>query len=88
MRGVGLAMKLRELLDSDQLILVVCDECRAKTPVDPAPPALEHGVNADVSDLRSNLNCPICGSADVTLQAYSPLATQRAAVSGRASERA
>lgn len=79
-------MKFRDLLNNDQLILVACQDCGGKTPVDPALPALELGVDADVSDLRSTLNCPICGSADVELRTHSPVHA-RAAVPARASDR-
>lgn len=81
-------MKFRDLLNNDQLILVACQDCGGKTPVDPALPALELGVDADVSDLRSTLNCPICGSADVELGTHSPVQPRTAAVAARAGERA
>lgn len=71
---MGLVMKFRDLLNNDQLILVACQDCGAKTPVDPALPALEHGVDADVDNLRSELQCPVCGSSDVELRAHSPVA--------------
>lgn len=80
-------MKFRDLLNNDQLILIACQDCGGKTPVDPAPPALELGVDADVDDLRSDLNCPVCGSADVELRAHSPIATA-AVARPRESERA
>jgi Zn finger protein HypA/HybF involved in hydrogenase expression len=80
-------MKFRDLLNNDQLILVACQDCGAKTPVDPALPALERGVDADVDVLRSHLNCPVCGSADVELRAHSPVA-RAVAASSRAGDRA
>ncbi len=83
----GVAMKFRDLLNNDQLILVACQDCGGKTPVDPALPALEHGVDADVDDLRSDLHCPICGSADVELRAHSPIPHAIVAAT-RAAERA
>jgi Zn finger protein HypA/HybF involved in hydrogenase expression len=67
-------MKFRDLLNNDLLILVACQDCGGKTPVDPALPALELGVDADVDKLKSNLNCPVCGSSDVELRAHSPVA--------------
>ena len=80
-------MKFRDLLNNDQLILVVCQDCGAKTPVDPALSALEHGVDADIDNLRPELHCPVCGSSDVELRAHSPVA-HGAAVAPRATERA
>lgn len=65
-------MKFRDLLNHDQLILVVCGDCGGQTPIDPAPLALELGVDADVAKLGAHLNCPVCGSADVDHRAYSP----------------
>jgi Zn finger protein HypA/HybF involved in hydrogenase expression len=84
---MGSVMKFRDLLNNDQLILVACQDCGGKTPVDPALPALEHGVDADVDNLRSELHCPVCGSSDVELRAHSPVAHMTAA-RPRASERA
>lgn len=78
-------MKFRDLLNNDQLILVVCLDCGGKTPVDPALPALERGVDADVASLRSDLNCPVCGSADIELRTHSPVA-HRSATTPRAAE--
>ncbi len=83
----GLVMKFRDLLNNDQLILVACQDCGGKTPVDPALPALEHGVDADVDRLRAELHCPVCGSSDVELRAHSPVAHGIVAQT-RASERA
>lgn len=84
----GVAMKFRDLLNNDQLILVACQDCGGKTPVDPAPPALELGLDADVGVLRSTLNCPICGSADVELRTHSPVPPAVVAIATRASEQA
>lgn len=80
-------MKFRDLLDNDQLILVVCEDCGGKTPIDPAPPALELGVDADVAKLGAYFHCPVCGSAEVELRAYTPAASF-ATPHERASERA
>lgn len=66
-------MNFRDLLDNDQLILVVCHDCNGKTPIDPAPLALDLGVATDVAVLKPDLHCPVCGSTDVTLGAFSPL---------------
>ena len=82
-----MVMKFRDLLNNDQLILVACQDCGGKTPVDPALPALQHGVDADVDDLRSDLKGPICGSADVELRAHSPI-PHAVAEATRAAERA
>ncbi len=71
---MGLVMKFRDLLNNDQLILVACQDCGAKTPVDPALRALQHGVDAEVDNLRSELHCPVCGSSDIELRAHSPVA--------------
>ena len=85
--GWGLVMKFRDLLNNDQLILVACQDCGSKTPVDPALPALEHGVDADIDRLRPELHCPVCGSSDVELRAHSPVVHGVVAAT-RAAERA
>lgn len=66
-------MKLRDVLDHDRLLLVACNDCHGKTPLDPAGFALRVGVHADVADLIHDLNCPVCGSADIELGAHSPI---------------
>lgn len=73
-------MKFRDLLDNDQLILVACNDCNSKTPIDPAPPALELGVDADVREMKHAHTCPVCGSADIALRAFSPVAKREAVV--------
>lgn len=66
-------MKLGDVLDHDQLLLVACQDCNAKTPLDPAYFALRLGVNAPVSDLRHEVLCPVCGSAEIEIGVHSPL---------------
>lgn len=66
-------MNFRDLLNNDQLILVACHDCGGKTPIDPAPIALDLGVATNVAVLKPDLHCPVCGSAEVTLSAFSPL---------------
>lgn len=66
-------MNFRDLLDNDQLILIACHDCNGKTPIDPAPLALDLGVATNVAVLKPDLHCPVCGSADITLAAFSPL---------------
>ncbi len=66
-------MNFRDLLDNDQLILVACHDCGGKTPIDPAPIALDLGVATNVAVLKPGLHCPVCGSADLTLGVFSPL---------------
>ena len=66
-------MKLRDLLDHDRLLLVACDDCHAKTPLDPAHFALRYGVHGDISALKPEIVCPSCGSHDFTLRAFSPI---------------
>jgi len=66
-------MKLRDVLDNDHLLLVECDDCNAKTPLDPAYFALRLGIDAAVEDLAPALVCPVCGSADITLGVHSPV---------------
>lgn len=73
MVGASDAMTLGDLLNNDQLILVVCDDCGVKTPIDPAPHALCLGLGANLSDLASHVLCPSCGSADVALKTHSPV---------------
>lgn len=69
----GERMKFRDLLNNDQLLLVVCHDCNAHTPVDPTQHALERGVDADVAAIKPETTCPACGSADISLGAFSPL---------------
>lgn len=71
--GVGLAMTLGDLLNNDQLILVVCDDCGVKTPLDPSPHALRIGLSADLARLSHAVRCPSCGSAELALKAHSPV---------------
>lgn len=66
-------MKLRDLLDQDRLLLVACNDCNGKTPLDPAAFALRLGVQTSIADLAHDLTCPVCGSADIALGAFSPL---------------
>lgn len=66
-------MKLRDVLDHDRLLLVACDDCHAKTPLDPASFALRVGVHTDIADLVHDMSCPVCGAADITLGSHSPL---------------
>lgn len=72
-------MKLGDLLDHDLLLLVTCHDCNAKTPLDPAYFALRLGANAPVSDLRHEVLCPACGSADIALGVHSPVMHHAAA---------
>jgi hypothetical protein len=76
-------MKLRDLLDQDRLLLVACDDCHAKTPLDPAPFALRYGVDLRVAALTHDLRCPSCGSADIALRAFSPIEKREVAVPHR-----
>lgn len=78
--GLVSVMKLRDLLDHDRLLLVACDDCHAKTPLDPANFALRHGVQTDVSDLTGDMLCPSCGSAEIALRAFSPVEQRELAV--------
>lgn len=71
--GLGGQMQFRDLLNNDQLLLVVCHDCNARTPVDPTQHALELGVDADVAAIKAKTTCPVCGSADISLGAFSPL---------------
>ncbi len=74
MRGdLGELMRFRDLLNNDQLLLVVCHDCHARTPVDPTQHALKLGVDADVAAIKPDTTCPSCGSADISLGAFSPL---------------
>jgi hypothetical protein len=66
-------MKLRDLLDHDQLLLVACNDCNAKTPLDPAELALRMGTQTHLADIAPDLRCPSCGSADILVGAFSPL---------------
>ena len=66
-------MTFGDLLNTDQLILIVCDECNARTPIDPAPHALQAGLAADISQLAPVARCPVCGSAEIALRAHSPV---------------
>jgi hypothetical protein len=66
-------MQFRDLLNNDQLLLVVCHDCHARTSVDPTQHALKLGVDADVAPIKSETSCPACGSADISLGVFSPL---------------
>jgi len=63
-------MKLRELVVQGQLIEVCCDECRARTLLDPAFFLARRGDIA-LRKLNEDLVCGACGSADVDLKPYS-----------------
>ncbi len=77
---VVMIMMLRDLLDHDRLLLVVCHDCNAKTPLDPATFALRLGVHTALADLVHELACPICGSAEIALNAFSPIEKRETAV--------
>ncbi len=77
-------MKLRDVLDHDRLLLVACNDCHGKTPLDPARFALRVGVHTDVADLIHELNCPVCGSADIEIGSHSPVEALRPAASAPA----
>ena len=66
-------MRLRDVLDNDRLLLVVCHDCNGKTPLDPAYFALRLGLDHAVEDIAPEIHCPVCGSADITLGAHSPI---------------
>jgi len=66
-------MTFGDLLNNDQLILVVCEDCSTRTPVDPAPHALHVGLGAELAQLAPEVRCPVCGSADIALRAHSPV---------------
>jgi hypothetical protein len=70
------AMKFRDVLNSDHLLLVACHDCGAKTPLDPAPIALRVGIQTDIAAVTPELLCPVCGSADITLGVHSPVASR------------
>lgn len=69
-------MRLRDVLDRHQLLLVNCDDCDGSTPLDPARYALQVGAQAPVEDLVHDLTCPVCGSADIELDVHSPVEAQ------------
>lgn len=73
----SIAMKFRDVLNSDHLLLVACHDCGAKTPLDPAPIALRVGVQTDIAAVTPELLCPVCGSADITLRVHSPVASRQ-----------
>ncbi len=66
-------MKLSDVLDHDRLLLVVCHDCTARTPLDPAPVALRIGVHAHIADIETDVICPACGSEDIALRTFSPI---------------
>lgn len=66
-------MKIGELIGSHRLILCTCYDCGGRTPIDPSLPARTFGRSVDLEDLRTHLNCPVCGSADVDIGAYAPV---------------
>lgn len=66
-------MTFGDLLNNHELILVVCDDCNGRTPLDPAPHAQRNGVDADIAQLAQDVRCPVCGSAEIALRAHSPV---------------
>lgn len=73
---MGGRMKFRDVLNSDHLLLVACHDCGGKTPLDPAPIALRLGVQTDIEAVTPELQCPVCGSADITLGVHSPVTSR------------
>jgi Zn finger protein HypA/HybF involved in hydrogenase expression len=70
-------MRLRDVLDRHQLLLVNCNDCDASTPLDPVRFALELGTQAELESLAHGMVCPVCGSADIELDVHSPVAAER-----------
>jgi hypothetical protein len=68
---VGSVMKLRVLVAQYRLIEVRCDECCAKTPLDPTFFLARRG-DIELERLREHLFCAACGSADITLTSVAP----------------
>jgi hypothetical protein len=81
-------MKLCDVLDHDRLLLVVCEDCTGKTPLDPAPFALRFGVHAGLSEIKPEIVCPMCGSAEIRLSTFSPVERGQAATPGAPDARA
>jgi Zn finger protein HypA/HybF involved in hydrogenase expression len=70
--SVGGAMTIGELISSHRLILCTCHDCGGRTPIDPSLPARRLGRAVDLDTLKADMACPVCGSADVDLDAYAP----------------
>lgn len=66
-------MNMGELIGTHRLILCVCHDCGNRTPIDPSLSARAFGASADLEDLKARMACPVCGSADVDIQAYAPV---------------
>lgn len=64
-------MKLSDLIGRSRLIEVCCQDCRAKTPLDPAFFFNRRG-DIDLKDLRKRMYCAQCGSQDIAVAHCSP----------------
>ena len=65
-------MKLREVIDLNRLLEVSCGDCHARTPLDPTFFAKRRGFDATLGELRQQLVCPGCGSAEIEIAAVWP----------------
>jgi len=65
-------MKLRDYVVRYCLIDLRCGECHTHTALDPAFFLARRG-NIDSADLARDMVCPACGSAEIRLEAVSPV---------------
>lgn len=71
-------MKLREVIDRAEVLEVRCNDCRARTPLDPAFFAARRGAEIELGVLRHRLVCPGCGSSDFELRSSRQAPTRKA----------
>jgi hypothetical protein len=65
------ALRLSDFVRRSQLLEIRCDDCHAKTPIDPSFFLARRGDIA-VAELRSRLVSAGCGSGDIELAAFAP----------------
>lgn len=71
-------MKLLEVIERDELLEVRCNDCHARTPLDPAFFAARRGPDIELGVLRGRLVCPGCGSTDFELRSNRQAAMRKA----------
>jgi len=64
-------VQLSELIAQGRLIEVRCQDCRAKTPLDPAFFLVRRG-DIDLGQLGKRIHCAQCGSSDIDVSAVRP----------------
>lgn len=66
----------REYIDTARLVLIECEACRRKSPVDLSMLELTFGADFDMyssmREMRTRLACPGCGSPRPVISFYDP----------------